>query len=447
MRDKTALVFILTVLLEARLFVVYDLPPFAVVAFIITIIEMVMFKSSKKQMGIAGWWLYTYIFCAFLLIANFKFTPYRFTLSSSGIIDADFLSMAESTVIAYMFYFASLLFFCNPPSARRPIDTSYYAPNFKVSYVILAAFILTAISRAVGIGQMGVETTRLPFHLAGIIQFTRTDLIPVMVLCMYAYKKNRGQSTNRLLGLVFLWSVAEAFVRMSKSAILFCFLPIIMYELISDPYNYKSLIRKFAPVLVIILILYPVIETFRHTDTLRGAWAEADTDYTGTFTNPDAVNPIVKPFNRQFLSGYLLAVDQSYINNMSLFDFSRVPAILSSGGSAKYQTFVIDGYPEGVIHSSGTSPFIDSLLMGGYGLFYVSFMIMAFIAEMVDRLHRNRTNYVMIAILLVAYYRLFDMPLVTFFLNEMSIRYLIVYAGICLYINYKIKRSGLKSKI
>lgn len=440
--NKTKFIIFLTLLLEARLLYIYSLPPLALVFFAITLIESILFVNSKKNLGIAGWWLYIYIFCSFLIISNFQFTPYRFTLSASGIKESDFIVMAETTIYAYAAYFTALLFFCKPTSIINTVNAkSNFSPHFNMFFTFSIAFIFTAISAVVGIGQMGVETTKLPFHLAGIIQFTRTDLIPVMALCIYAYNKTRGRSTKSMLIILFVWAIFEAFVRMSKSAILFCFLPIVMYEFITNSNNIKSTIRKFVPVLVVILVLYPVIETLRHTDSIQGAWKESNEEYTGTFASPNSVNPLVKPFNRQFLTGYLFVVDQSFVDKTTLFDFSKAPAILAGGGSGKYQTFVIDEYPEGVVHSSGTSPFIDSFLMGGYGLLFLSFFVLTWIAEVIDRLYRNKSNYLIVAVLLVGFYRLFDMALVTFFLNEMSIRYLVVYAGICFYINYQYKQN------
>ena len=276
--------------------------------------------------------------------------------------------------------------------------------------------------------------------MSGVIQFIRTDLIPVMALCVYANRKKKGQNTYKVIVLLFVWSLFETMVRLSKSAIMFSFLPIIMYELLSDRKNLKNLIRQFAPVMIVVLVLYPVIETMRHSD-VGNAWEESDEEISGTYTNPNSSNFIVKPFNRSFLTGFLFASDESTIDKDLIFDFHQTPFVIAAGGAPKYQTFVIDGYPDGVAHSSGTSPFIDSFLIGGYGLLYISLFIMVFLADLIDRRLFNKSNYVIVAILCVAYYRLFDMPLFTFFLNEMSIRYLLVYAGICLYIKLKMNKQ------
>ena len=207
--------------------------------------------------------------------------------------------------------------------------------------------------------------------------------------------------------------------------------------------DFKGVIIKFLPILAVVLVLYPIVETFRHSDSLRDAISAADEEeVVGTYTNPTSKNYIVKPFNRRFLTGYLYLVDEGECSN-SLFDFSRAGAILAIRGSARYQTFVIDGYPVGVAHSSGTSPFIDGLLIGGYGFMFLTIFIMTFLARIIDRTFRRRTNYLIITMLVMLYYYWFDGPLYTFLLNEMSIRTLFVYGILIWYVNTKWKRSNL----
>lgn len=433
-------IYIFTLLIEGSLFFIYNIPPLYILFYVLTIFEVIAFSKRGNCLSVAGWWLYAYIVCSFLVIACLKFTPSRFTLGASRVDDNSFATMANTCIMVMFYYFMALLLCCKKKSNSEETSWSIFAPSFNISFVFATGFILTFISLVVGIGKMGVENTRLPFHLSGVIQFIRTDLIPFMALCVYANRKKKGQNTYKVIVLLFVWSLFETMVRLSKSAIMFSFLPIIMYELLSDRKNLKNLIRQFAPVMIVVLVLYPVIETMRHSD-VGNAWEESDEEISGTYTNPNSSNFIVKPFNRSFLTGFLFASDESTIDKDLIFDFRQAPFVIAAGGAPKYQTFVIDGYPDGVAHSSGTSPFIDSFLIGGYGLLYISLFIMVFLADLIDRRLFNKSNYVIVAILCVAYYRLFDMPLFTFILNEMSIRYLLVYAGICLYIKLKMNKQ------
>lgn len=433
-------IFVFTLLLEAALFLVYNLPFQCYLFFALTVMEAIVFTRKGNTLSVAGWWLYAYIVCSFIVIAIFKFTPSRFTMSSGTITESSFSSLAETSIYVMFTYILALIVFCRSKNESSETDWSQYAPNFNLSAVFIMGFAFTFISSVVGIGRMGAENTRLPFHLSGIIQFVRTDLIPVMALCVYANRKRLGQNTYKVIVLLFIWSLFETMVRLSKSAIIFSFIPIIMYELISDRKILRKLIRRFAPIMVVVLVLYPVIESMRHSD-VGNAWVEFEEEVSGTFTNPNSNNYIVQPFNRSFLTGYLFAVDETTVDKNKFFDFSQAPMVVAMKGAPRYQTFVIDGYPDGIAHSSGTSPFIDSFLMGGYGLLYISIFIMVMLAEWIDKKIWYKSNYVIAAILCVAFYRLFDMPLITFFLNEMSIRYLVVYAGVCIYIFWRYNKQ------
>lgn len=437
------LVCLITVVLEVFILLGYNLPAYCVVLFLLTIVEIIIVEVRKVKFSVAGWWLWIYLICSFLVISCLKFTPSKFTRGGRSLSVEAFGSLAEVSIVVMFVYFLSVIILYKPKMKRDETEWTRYAPNFNMKFVFILGFVLTFISYVVGIGKMGVENTSLPFHLSGIIQFFRTDLIPIMALCVYVNRKNRGEGVGIVLILLFGWSLFETIVRLSKSAILFSFLPIIMYELISSKKNIFQTLKRFLPVLLVVLLLYPVIEVFRSSDT--ASIQDSEEEISGTFENPNTPNFFVKPFNRSFLSGYLFCIDQSTVDKGTLFDFSQAPLIIISGGAPRYQTFAIDGYPEGANHSSGTTPFIDAFIMGGYGLLYISVFIMVFFAEYIDRKFRLKSNYIIIAILCVAYYRLFDMPLFSFFVHEMSIRYIIVYLGICLYIIFTWRKSKKNS--
>lgn len=433
-----------TLLLESLLFIRYDLPSYCFIAYILTIIEAMFFLWNNRYMAVANWWLYIYMVCTFVVIPVFKFTPSHFTLSCSVINDGSFLHLAMISPIVMCLYFFALLLFCEKgKKTELPTQFTIYAPNFNLKIIFILAFTATILSYIVGIGKMGVVNTRLPFHLSGVIQFFRTTMIPIFALFIYVHNKNNDRNNKVLIGLLFVWSLAEVYVRMSKSAMIMIFLPLLIYELMYYGKNFKGVIVKFLPILAVVLILYPIVETFRHSDSLRDAISAADEEeIVGTYTNPSSKNYIVKPFNRRFLTGYLYLVDENVCSN-SFFDFSRAAAILAIKGSARYQTFVVDGYPIGVAHSSGTTPFIDGLLVGGYGLMYLAVFIMTYLARVIDKKFRKKTNYLIVTMLLMLYYYWFDGPLYTFFLNEMSIRTVIVYGALIFYIHFMWKKTKI----
>lgn len=443
MKNKVVL---FTLLLEACLLIKYNLPDYCFGVYAITIVEALIFVSKNKYMAVANWWLYIYVVCSFLVVPVFKFIPSRFTLSCGVINDDSFAHMAIVSTFVMCVYFGALNMFCEKnKKARKPTSFTEYAPDFDYKIVFLIAFAASVLSYIVGIGKMGVENTRLPFHLSGIIQFVRTTLIPIFALSIYVNNKNKKKGNKKVIIILFIWSLTEVFVRLSKSAMIMIFLPILIYELMYYGKNFKNVVLKFLPILTVVLVLYPVIETFRHSDSLSDAISTADEEeIVGTYSSPSEKNYIVKPFNRRFLTAYLYLVDERECS-YSLFDFSKANKIFLEKGSARYQTFIIDGYPLGIAHSSGTTPFIDGLLVGGYGLMFLAVFIMTYLAKVIDRTIRKRTNYIIITMLIMLYYYWFDGPLYTFLLNEMSIRTLVVYGFLIWYIKYKWKKSVIKN--
>ncbi len=71
---------------------------------------------------------------------------------------------------------------------------------------------------------------QLPFKLGGIIQLTRTDIVPIIILMIiYSYKQNGRDLDKKDYLLFIIWGIFEMFVRMSKSAMLITLIPIALY--------------------------------------------------------------------------------------------------------------------------------------------------------------------------------------------------------------------------
>lgn len=424
-------------ILEGSLFLVYDMPPLSIIIYALTVL-IIWSAFQHRSISVAGWWISIYMLCSFIVIPVFHFIPSRFTLGMGNISSSSFDDCAPICIwIMFVFFLAMSFMYRNSSGYVGGITQKrIYAPRVNMPLFFILAFSFSLLSQIIGIGKMGVENARLPFHLSGIIQFSRMTLFPVLGLCIYARKKNQGKKLTPFLVLFFIWALLEAMVRLSKSALLTSFLPMIIYELLCDARNFKQIAKKFAPIVLVVLVMYPIIETMRHSDNFRSAMVEAEEEeIVGTYLTPDSKNRIVKPFNRQFLSGYLLISDLRYINDKSLFDFSHAPYVLASGGSAVYQTFVLDGYPDGVAHSSGTSPFIDGFLLGGVGLLLIGVIIMVLLAHLLDVYIKRDTNYIMLSLLIMSFYSFFDGPLFTLLITPMGIRSLLVVICICLFIH------------
>ncbi len=338
--------------------------------------------------------LLVYLFCSFSIVAITKFYPLHFSLSSNKVLDKDFVAMASYSVKVMFFAFLSVIIanqFIKKADVSWRYDT-FIRPSYgRINLLILFLVGLGIISIVVGIGKMGQENTRLPFHLAGVIQFIRVEVAPFLALLFYmSIRKEREYIADNgkmryFLFLFFAWSLLETYVRMSKSAIAYEFLPILIYEVIenSNTGTLKNLFIKLLPFVFVLLTVYSVVENSRNSD---GITFDVEEESTATYNDHYANNPFVRPYTRFFINGHHFLTSYQVVSQEALFDFSNMPAVLVMGGAARYKTFEIDGYPLGVAHSSGSTYIIDALMCGGYGLSYIFLFILVLISVKVDQL-------------------------------------------------------------
>lgn len=341
----------------------------------------------------------TYMVCAFSIVALFKYVPVYFTLSSTSIVDEDFAVLASySTKVVFLVMLTYLIFnrLITSKNSKTKFEIYTRPTNGKIWSFLIVFFILSYISMVVGIGQMGQETTKLPFHLAGIIQFLRVNVAQYIALILYVSlkkdslfgNKNAKTQIKRFLIAYFFWTLFETYVRMSKSSIANAFMPIILYEVYIAALQHK--LKKFfvslLPFFLVLLLVYSVVENSRDAE---GITLEVNKENNATYMNPKANDPLVRPYSRFFINGFHFLTCYREIDQNALFDFSKMPVILAMGGSARYKTFVIDGYPDGVHHSSGNTYLIDALLCGGYGLSYIFLIILVIAAIKTDAIIRG----------------------------------------------------------
>lgn len=273
-----------------------------------------------------------------------------------------------------------------------------YVPHYKprliatstVRFIFVIMFALSLFCLATGISRMGAEGVELPFHLAGIITLIRIVFFPTFfAVVVENYFLCNKKIPKDFLILFIIWTLLEVFVRLSKSAIMSSFMVLSVVWYVYYRPNLKSLIKWAVPVFAVFLFLYPIVEMMRTTDgnglteNFMSASARVRTEESGE-------NPLMQPLNRTFMIPQMYAKDYLYINDNNFFDFSRAPIILAWGGSARYQTFVIDGYPPGIAHSSGTTGLEDPLLFGGYGLCYVVIVLLVLFGAMIDAMNYKK---------------------------------------------------------
>lgn len=266
-----------------------------------------------------------------------------------------------------------------------------FSDKFIVSFFYFL-YALTAFCFIMGIGRLGGDPVQLPFHLSGIINLFRQGFVPVMfVMLIEGYVIRKEKLPKKYLIMYFLWAVLETFAWMSKGVLInyMVNVSLMLYWYYRPPL--KKIIRLSAPFLALVLFLYPIVGAMRGID--YGSFIEnfKEAKSTADDTNDgDPYSAIKQPLNRLFLTGQMYAQDFSYISKDDFFDMSRVPILVLSGGSAGYQTRVIDGYPEDANHSSGTTGIMDPLLHGGKGLCFITLFLIVAFGAFVDKQYRKR---------------------------------------------------------
>ena len=310
---------------------------------------------------------------------------------------------------------------------KRHVNITYKpAPISNVSVRIIFAimYALSLFSLSIGLSRMGAEAVVLPFRLAGIITLLRIIFFPLLFATIVENFILRNKKIPKDYIFLFLgWSFLEVIVRLSKGALVSSFLPsaIIMY-IYYKPKLFR-LLRYALPVLMFFLFLYPIVEIMRSGDmkNLRANFTEAsqlaseDDSRGGNLT---------QPLNRTFMIPGMYAKDYVYLDQNRFFDFSKAPAILAWGGTARYQTFVIDGYPLGVPHSSGTTGLEDPLLFGGYGLCLIVVALLMLFAFGIDGMSYRRMWSISVMLILLLW-SFCNTQNITNFTDAVGLQYLV----------------------
>lgn len=290
------------------------------------------------------------------------------------------------------------------PLWKREIKQNFeYVPRpiskFTVKISLVIMFGLSLFSFSIGLSRMGAEQVELPFHLSGIITLLRSIFYPILfAVFVENFILTRRKFPKKYYLLFFAWSVVEIFVRLSKSVLLSSFLTLMLVLYMYYRPSIKSIVRTLAPFVVFFLFLYPIVETMRGMSGM--SLKESFMESRKIVSSDDDSDRILAPLNRTFMMPQMFAKDYSYISENEFFDFSKAPIVVAWKGAARYQTFVIDGYPPEVNHSSGTTGLQDPLLHGGYGLCYFMIVLIVIMACAIDRMAQNRQYSIYIRLML-----------------------------------------------
>ena len=269
-------------------------------------------------------------------------------------------------------------------------ETPGYRPisNSTVWIVIIFMYGLTLFSASIGLGVMGQEAVQLPFGIGGIIVGLRREIAPILfMLYIHNSLSTRKNRSRFLLLAIVLWAILETIVLMSKSSLIYFFLPTFILLFYTNLVSKKKLARITLPAILLFVIGYTTIENLRSMDsvTISGV---SDAYKMGNQSDEKVEGRII---NRVFTTPVNFVVIYDFIRNEPTFYFNRFPIVASAGGSAKYRTYVIESYSSDAHHSSGTSWLTDPYLLGGKGFVFVTIFLVTLFVMLSDR--RSPTMY------------------------------------------------------
>lgn len=352
---------------------------------------------------------------SFILMPSFRLVDHLIQLNATEISDIDYVRLL-SFGSKVLFIVNAFWLFIGARKSNNIVRIKYEPFIMKdslVTNIFIFMFALSIFSYSIGLSRMGGEEVALPFHMSGVINIIRISVFPFLfsVICEnYLIRKKKIPS--RFLILFFVWGLLEVFVRLSKSALVFSFIFAILVFLLYERNSYKKVLKLSFPLVFLFFFLYPIIEAMRDIDgkDLKQSFIMASSNVN----SDESSRSLLKPLNRVFMIPSYFIKDYKYVDHDSFFDFSNTPALLAMGGAARYQTVEIDGFSLGAGQSSGTTGIQDPLLHGGYGLCYITVVLLFLFARFVDGFEKKKMYSIYVFLL----YNTF------FFVNNVNISYL-----------------------
>ena len=273
-----------------------------------------------------------------------------------------------------------------------------------------------------GISRMGSDSgIVLPFKLNGMLYMYRTVIVPYL-LFIYVYNRisnGKNMKPHEYL-IMFLYGLLEVFVRLSKSALINVFFPLLVFAVLSRFSKQIKGIYKYAiPVVAVFILLYPIITYMRYSEQVNqesfiNAYQRSQVE------DEDEGLDIYKRFfhgGKHYMDCYYLFANKPF------FDFSRVPKIMEEKGCAGYYTHVVEGISKYTVHSSGTTGVTDPYLIGGMGLCFIVFIALTFFGMTIDRrIPQTSILYKVLAIQIFYQFVLFKN--LTAFIDHLSLSFI-----------------------
>ena len=298
------------------------------------------------------------------------------------------------------------------------VQTEYGRIDKQMTSYLIFVYFLQFISVALGItDSLENSSVQLPFHLNGIFDELRTSVCQ-FAFCIYLYNKfkHKGKIKKNVVVMYIIYAVLEVFVKNSKGALVFSFLPLMVMMFMMQRINKKTVIKYVLPLVIVFVVSYPIIETARQYGQLSLSSLQEASKEVGKSNDEENSSSYV----RAFLTGVYYTKLLDEVNpNQAEFDFTRVPMLVLLGGGASYMTRVIDQFPTDVHHSSGITGLCDALLWGGYPLCYIVVAILTVLAIVGDRSKLFRSKPLYRLIFFFWFYSRFVANTVSFFIDPL----------------------------
>ena len=333
-----------------------------------------------------------YVFKAIVLNAADRNSHYVYNTIKVVINPNDYVDALNVVTIGHILL-VCLLFVASILHHRRFTDLTIkgYISNNTINIILLFIFIWISLSSVImfsyGVALMGAESVSLPYKLSGIFFYSRTLIIPILLLYFLEKSMVRGDRPlfNKSVMIYFFLAASEVLVRASKGPLLQIVLLVVVlsYQLLMRGVDTRRFISKkhLFVVFVVAIAAFPLITIYRSVvvgvdfETAQFALVISDLmDASSTNGSSYLTEAIVHFFHR--LVGFtqmagILAMKHTTVNFVDFFEY---------GSIAKYYTKGILGHHM-ANHSSSPSLIGAALFLGGKAwwpvvfLSYLSFMI------------------------------------------------------------------------
>lgn len=347
------------------------------------------FRSEKLKDNFFVLFYLVYIFCSCHIVALFEMTSVGFF--------KDYITQTEYRQLSswgtHLFFVILLTLNLLKPLFPNKNNIKMQAPRYMSAscktdtifiyfYIFVLFLQLISLKFNLASNQFAPKIV-LPFHLNGIIDEIRSNIAAFSIAIYMFDRYVKNEKLNKKVIVVYIiYAFLEVIVRNSKGAFVYSFLPVVALMGFMDKINRNTIIKVVIPIIISLVILYPIVETARGDEQITiSSMLKAAQDIKS-----EDMSEKSSPFIRSFLTGvYYTKVIGEVNSDEFSFDFSHVPILVLLRGGSVYMTRIIDGVPETIHHSSGVTGLNDALLWGGYLSCYIVVSFLTFIAIIGDK--------------------------------------------------------------